>query len=175
VDRILVVAPNWIGDALLAQPLYARLRVRYPDAQIDALAPRWVAPVLARMPEIATVIDTPFEHGELALGARWKLGRALAARRYLAAYVLPNSFKSALVPFFANVRERIGFVGESRYGVLNRRRHLDERALPLMAERYAQLAEPPGAPPHRPLAPPRLRVDETARVRAHRDDRSIDA
>ncbi|HEY6721619.1 MAG TPA: lipopolysaccharide heptosyltransferase II, partial [Burkholderiales bacterium] len=52
MPKILIVAPNWIGDALLAQPLFARLRKKLPGVLIDALAPPWTAPVLRRMPEI---------------------------------------------------------------------------------------------------------------------------
>jgi len=157
--KILIVAPNWIGDALLAQPLLARLLRKHPGASIDALAPPWTAPVLRRMPEITDVIDAPFAHGELKLGARWNLGRTLRARRYDQAFILPNTLKSALIPFFAGIPVRTGFTGELRYGLLNRVHRLDEEALPLMAERYAQLAEEPGSPPARPLAEVGLRVD----------------
>jgi heptosyltransferase-2 len=158
VPKILIVAPNWIGDALLAQPLFARLLRKHPGATIDALAPVWTAPVLRRMPEISEVIDAPFGHGELKLGARWNLARALRARSYDQAIVLPNTLKSALIPFFAGVPARTGFTGELRHGLLNRVHKLDEQALPLMAERYAQLAENPGEPPQ-PLAEVKLRVD----------------
>jgi heptosyltransferase-2 len=159
VPKILVVAPNWIGDALLAQPLLARLKKKLPGAVIDALAPQWTAPVLRRMPEIGEVIDAPFGHGELKLASRWRLGRGLRARAYDEAIVLPNTFKSALVPFFADIPLRVGFVGELRYGLLGLVHKLDEKRLPLMAERYAQLAEKPGTAPERPLPEVRLRVD----------------
>jgi len=160
VPKILIVAPNWIGDALLAQPLFARLRKKTPGVVIDALAPGWTAPVLRRMPEIAEVIDAPFDHGELKLAARWRLGRSLRSRRYDEAIVLPNTFKSALIPFFAEIPLRTGFVGEFRHGLLNLVHRLDSKGLPLMVERYAQLAEKPGAPLTRPLPEVRLRVDE---------------
>jgi lipopolysaccharide heptosyltransferase II len=157
--KILIVAPNWIGDALLAQPLFARLLQKHPGATVAALAPPWTAPVLRRMPEIAEVIDAPFAHGELKLGARWNLARSLRKRAYDQSIVLPNTFKSALIPLFAGIPLRTGFSGELRYGALNRVHRLDEKALPLMAERYAQLAEEPGSPPARPLAEVGLRVD----------------
>jgi heptosyltransferase II len=160
VAKILIVAPSWIGDALLAQPLLARLRTRQPGVAIDALAPSWTAPVLRRMPEIDGVIDAPFGHGELKLAERLRLAKSLHARGYDEAIVLPNTFKSALIPFFAGIPVRTGFVGELRYGLLNRAHRLDEKALPLMAERYATLAEKPGTPPQRPLPEVRLRVDK---------------
>jgi heptosyltransferase-2 len=159
VAKILIIAPNWIGDALLAQPLFARLRKKLPGVVIDALAPPWTAPVLRRMPEIDDVVEAPFDHGELALFARWRLGRRLRLRRYDQAIVLPNTFKSALVPFFAGIPLRAGFVGESRYGLLNLVHKLDAKHMPLMAERYAQLAEKPGTRPALPLPETRLRID----------------
>lgn len=155
--RALIVAPSWIGDTIMAQPLFARLQAMHPDLQLDALAPRWVAPVLQRMAEIGEVIDSPFGHGQLSLKARWRLARELAARRYDAVYVLPNSLKSVLVPFLAGIPRRIGFTGESRYGLINVRHTLDKTALPLMVERFAQLAETPGAPLPRPIAFPKIR------------------
>jgi heptosyltransferase-2 len=154
--KALIVAPSWIGDTVLAQPLFRRLHERTPGLQLDALAPRWVAPVVERMPEIAQVVDSPFAHGELSLKARHHLARRLAAAGYQRAYVLPNSLKSALVPFFAGIPERIGFVGEKRYGLINQRHTLDKMLLPQMAERFAQLAEAPAAPLPRPLPSPRL-------------------
>jgi heptosyltransferase-2 len=159
VPRILIVAPNWIGDTLLAQPLFARLRKKLPNAVIDAIAPPWTAPVLRRMPEISDVIEVPFLHGRLELRARWRLGRSLRAHQYDEAIVLPNTFKAALLPFFAEIPLRVGYVGETRYGLLTLAHKLDENRLPLMAERYAQLAERPGSPPA-PLPAVKLNVDE---------------
>lgn len=158
--RLLVIAPNWIGDTLLAQPLFARLRARHPGLRIDAVAPDWTAPILRRMPEIDEVIEVSFRHGELALGGRLRLAGRLRRRRYREAIVLPNSFKSALVPFFAGIPRRIGFRGEARYVLLNVRHRLDESALPLMAERYLQLAEAPGRPVERPVPAVRIEVDQ---------------
>jgi len=159
--KALIVAPSWIGDSIMAQPLFARLHAKHHGLQLDALAPRWVAPVLQRMSEITEVIDSPFGHGQLSLKPRWRLARQLAAGHYDAVYVLPNSLKSALVPFLAGIPRRIGFTGESRYGLINVRHHLDKNALPLMVERFAQLAEAPGAPLPRPIAHPRIRSTAT--------------
>ncbi|MDR3324083.1 MAG: lipopolysaccharide heptosyltransferase II [Zoogloeaceae bacterium] len=159
--RALIIAPAWIGDAIMAQPLFARLKAQQPahlpELTLDALAPPWVGAVLTRMPEISRVIAAPFAHGELALKKRWTLGRELARQGYQRAYLLPNSLKSALVPFFAGIPQRVGFTGEGRYGLVNVRHSLDKIALPLMVERFAQLAEKtPGATLARPVSPPRL-------------------
>jgi len=156
LPRILVVAPNWIGDALMAQPLLARLREKLPGVRIDVLAPPWVAPVARRMPEVAEVIEAPLRHGPLQLRARWRLGRSLKARGYDQAMVLPNTWKSALIPFFADIPLRSGYVGESRYGLLNL---LYRNTQASMSLHYARLAEAPGTEPRQPLPRPRLRVD----------------
>ena len=161
--KALIVAPSWIGDTIIAQPLFARLHARHPGLQLDALAPGWVAPVLHRMDEIADVVDSPFGHGQLSLKSRWRLARQLAAGAYDAVYVLPNSLKSALVPFLAGIPQRIGFTGESRYGLINVRHHLDKAALPLMVERFAQLAEAPGALVPKPISHPKIRSTATDR------------
>jgi heptosyltransferase-2 len=152
----------------MAQPLLARLREKLPQGSIDALAAPWVAPVLRRMPEVARVIEAPFAHGALQLSERWRLGRSLRAASYRQAIVLPNSWKSALVPFFADIPIRSGYVGESRYGLLNLlyRARNAERAP--MALHYARLAERPGAEPAQEVAPPRLRVDPAAAAAAAR-------
>src|SRR5512135_574494 len=137
MPKILIIAPSWVGDAVMAQPLLRRLRELDSNAVIDAFAPAWVAPVLERMPEIRRVITNPLAHGELKLGLRRELGRALRREGYDQAIVLPNSIKSALVPFFAGIPLRTGYVGEWRYWLLSDARPLDKQALPLMVERFA--------------------------------------
>ena len=154
--KALIVAPAWIGDTVMAQPLFRRLHQYTPGLQLDALAPPWVVPVLERMPEISRIVASPFAHGELALAARYRLARTLAQGGYRRAYVLPNSLKSALIPCLAGIPERIGFTGEARYALLNRRHALDTSRLPQMAERFAQLAERSGAALPLPLPSPRL-------------------
>ncbi|MCE9569407.1 MAG: lipopolysaccharide heptosyltransferase II [Rhodocyclales bacterium] len=139
---ILIVAPSWIGDTILAQPLLALLKRNHPAARIDVLAPDWSAPLLARMDEVDAVIANPFRHGEFNFGARRALGRRLASADYAECYVLPNSWKSALAPFFAGIPRRIGYQGESRYLLLNRRHRPDAARHPQLVQRYAALAGP---------------------------------
>ena len=148
--RTLVVAPNWIGDALMAQPLLARL-----GGTIDVLAPPWVAPVVRRMPEVAEVIEAPLRHGALQLGERWRLARELKRRGYDRAVVLPNSWKSALVPFMAGIPERIGYVGEMRYGLLNNTYRNEKQSMPA---HYARLGGGNGEA--RPLQVSKQEIEE---------------
>ena len=171
MTRILVVAPSWVGDALLSQPLLARLKQQDPQSRIDILAPGWARPIFRRMPEVSETLESPFDHGELALGKRWRIARRLRANGYDRAFVLPNSFKSALVPIFAGIPERIGFIGELRHWLLTDARRLDVRALPLMVERFAWLANAADAALTRPVPRPRLRVSqaECAQLRERLD------
>ncbi|MGS4299625.1 ADP-heptose--LPS heptosyltransferase RfaF [Serratia marcescens] len=138
--KILVIGPSWVGDMMMSQSLYRTLKAEYPSAEIDVMAPAWCRPLLARMPEVNQALAMPLGHGALGLGERRRLGRALRANRYDRAYVLPNSFKSALVPFFADIPQRTGWRGEMRYGLLNNVRVLDKAAFPLMVQRYVALA-----------------------------------
>lgn len=138
--KILVIGPSWVGDMMMSQSLYRTLKARSPQAIIDVMAPAWCRPLLARMPEVNDAIAMPLGHGALALGERRRLGHSLRERHYDRAYVLPNSFKSALVPFFAGIPLRTGWRGEMRYGLLNDVRVLDKQAWPLMVERYVALA-----------------------------------
>src|SRR4030081_1085913 len=139
----------------MAQPLLARLREKLPGVEIDLLAPEWVASVARRMPEVREVIAAPFRHGALQLRERGKRGRALKLRGYDQAIVLPNTWKSALVPFFADIALRSGYVGESRYGLLNL---LYKKKPEPMPEHYARLSEAPGKALAAPLPAPRLRA-----------------
>ncbi len=159
---ILVIGPAWVGDMVMAQVLFRLLKQNNPDCAIDVLAPAWSAPLLARMPEVRASFDLPFAHGEFGFLARKKIGRKLRGK-YQQAILLPNSWKSALVPFFAGITKRTGWRGEMRYGLLNDIRTLDKQKYPLMIERFAALAFAEDAELPKQLPRPRLLIEETAR------------
>jgi heptosyltransferase-2 len=140
-NKILIIGPAWVGDMVMAQTLFKRLKANDPAVIIDVLAPAWSRPLLERMPEISQALVLPFSHGQLGLTQRWQLGRSLRAQQYTQAIVLPNSWKSALVPFAAGIPRRTGWLGEWRFGLLNDARRLDKLHLPLMVQRFMALAE----------------------------------
>ncbi|HYD80967.1 MAG TPA: lipopolysaccharide heptosyltransferase II [Paucimonas sp.] len=158
--RTLVISPNWIGDAVMAQPLLRLLRERDPACPIDVLAPAWVAPVWRAVGEVDTVIEAPFKHGKLQWAERREFARRLRERGYAQAYVLPNTLKFALIPWLAGIPRRIGYKGEMRYGLINVMHHDDKRAPRPMVSFYAALATAPAssAPPPSALPRPALTV-----------------
>jgi heptosyltransferase-2 len=143
--RTLVISPNWIGDAVMAQPLLQRLKQQHPERPIDVLAPPSVAPVWRAMAEVDSVLETPFRHRALQLKERWSYARALRRRGYADAYVLPNTLKYALIPWLAGIPRRVGYKGEMRYGLLNVMHHDDTPPRP-MVPFYAALAHDPALP-----------------------------
>jgi heptosyltransferase-2 len=165
--KVLVVGPSWVGDMVMAQALYKLLAARNPGIAIDVVAPAWSLPVLARMPEVRRGIELAVGHGELGLGRRFALARALRGEHYGRAIVLPRSAKAALVPWLARVPRRTGFRGEWRYGLLNDVRRLAP-ALDQTVKRFIALglerdeAVPESLPPQ---WRPRLVADSRNRAR----------
>ncbi len=147
--RSLIIAPQWIGDAVMSEPLLARLAERGEQLTVAALP--WVAPVYRAMPQVSDVIELPFAHGRLDWAERRRLAATLRGR-FDAAYVLPNSLKSALIPWLAGIPKRVGYQGESRYVLVNHR-----------------LPNPPGRPPmvafYSALAGTPAQVDQRPQLR----------
>lgn len=173
-DRVLVVGPSWVGDMVMAQSLFLRLRELRPDCEIDVLAPGWSLPLIARMPQVRAGIGMPLGHGAFNFGVRRALGRSLRDKGYTQAIVLPGSWKSALVPYFAGIPRRTGYRGEMRYGLLNDIRPLDKQLLNTTPQRFVALAEP-GAVSAAPEIPaPHFAVD-AARAAALMAQLGLDA
>ena len=160
--NILIVGPSWVGDMVMAQTLFQCLKQRHPECQIDVLAPEWSRPLLERMPEVRAALSFPLGHGALELATRRRIGKSLAGQ-YDQAILLPNSLKSALVPFFAGIKQRTGWRGEFRYGLLNDVRTLDKERYPLMIERFMALAYDKNAELPRPYPKPSLQIDSATR------------
>ncbi|TBU95722.1 lipopolysaccharide heptosyltransferase II [Stutzerimonas kirkiae] len=163
--NVLIVGPSWVGDMVMAQTLFVCLKQRHPDCAIDVLAPEWSRPILERMPEVRQALSFPLGHGVLDIATRRKVGRGLRGQ-YDQAILLPNSLKSALVPFFARIPLRTGWKGEMRYGLLNDLRKLDKQRYPLMIERFMALAFEAGAELPKPYPSPRLRIGPASREAA---------
>lgn len=163
-ERILVVAPAWIGDLVTADVLVQALTATRPGCVIDLLAGAWVLPVASRLQGVNQVMEIPAEHGELRLRSLWRLAKTLRNQGHGEAIILPRSVKSALVPFFARVPKRTGYRGECRYGLLTDVR-LGMSTRESLSERYAALAFPKGARLPKDLPRPHLTVDHESKAR----------
>ncbi|CAG8999715.1 MAG: ADP-heptose--LPS heptosyltransferase 2 [Candidatus Celerinatantimonas neptuna] len=169
--NILIIGPSWVGDMVMSHSLYQTLKQRYPNANIDVIAPDWCRPLLERMPEVRSALRMPLGHGEFKLATRWRIGRSLKGQ-YDHAFILPNSLKSALIPLFAGVAKRTGWKGESRYGLLNDLRS-NKRCFTRMVDRYVALAYPKaqmtGDEALSDIPSPYLQVDKNIRQQAIQD------
>jgi heptosyltransferase-2 len=144
MHRILVIAPNWIGDAVMSQPLLATIKTSNPNAVIDVLATPWVAPVYRACSEVTELIEADLCHGQLQWGLRRTLAAQIKQRDYAASYVLPNSLKSALIPWLAGIPIRIGYQGELRRFLLTEAKANSPKTQRIpMVEHYAHLCAPP--------------------------------
>lgn len=139
--KILIIGPSWVGDMVMSQSLYITLKQQHPEAIIDVMAPAWCKPILERMPEVNQAIEMPLGHGDIDLLGRRRIGKKLKANNYTHAYICPNSAKSALIPWFADIPTRVGWKGEMRYGLLNDLRP-NKKSFQYMVERYVALAHP---------------------------------
>ena len=164
--KILIIGPAWVGDMVMAQSLFRFLKQEHPDAELHVLAPDWTRALLSRMPEISEAISMPIGHGPLALRERYRIGKSLRKESYAQAIVLPNSFKSALIPFFAKIPKRTGWIREARFGVINDWRILDKEKYPLMIERFIALGLPKNQALKKPYPTPHFAISEDSLKRA---------
>jgi heptosyltransferase-2 len=141
-NKILMVAPSWLGDMVMSQALVQQLIEQSPHCEIHVLAPPATQALAERMPGVFSSVTSPFAHGELNLPARFALAREIKKQQFEQAIILPNSFKSAIVPWCAGIKKRTGWKGEFRYGLINDLRVLDKAAIPLMVDRFYALGLP---------------------------------
>jgi heptosyltransferase-2 len=158
--KILIVGPSWVGDMVMAQSLFITLKNARPDCQIEVLAPAWSLALLERMPEVDKAIAMPLLHGQFGFFDRIKLGKKLRSNHYDQAILLPNSWKSALIPFVATIPVRTGYMRECRWGLLNDVRWLDKNLLTMTVQRFVALGLPKttALPPECPI--PRIVINE---------------
>ena len=154
---ILIVPYMWIGDFVRGHSVVRVLKQRFPNRPVDLLTTTLCAPLVDYMPGVRAGLVWDLPRGRLALAKQRRLAAELKARNYATALVLPRTWKSAIAPALAGIPERIGFVGEARFGLINRWRW-GEKRLPRFLDKNAALALPDGAalPPEWPV--PQLRV-----------------
>jgi lipopolysaccharide heptosyltransferase II len=163
---ILIVPYMWLGDFVRGHTVVRVLKQRWPNRPIDLLANSLCAPLVDYMPGVRSAIVCDLPRSRLAVATQWGLAQQLRTAGYGTALVLPRTWKSAIAPALAGIPERVGFVGEARFGLINRWRW-GEKALPRFIDKNAALALPDGALIPREWPVPQLRVpaDQISRWR----------
>src|SRR5437660_3823127 len=156
---ILIVPYMWIGDFVRGHTVVRVLKERWPNRPVDLLTTSLCAPLVDYMPGVRKGILADLPRSRLALGKQRALAAELRQRGYGTALVLPRTWKSAIAPALAGIPERVGFVGEFRFGLINRWRW-GEKALPRFIDKNAALALPDGAPLPREWPAPQLNVSD---------------
>jgi len=163
---ILVVPYMWIGDFVRCHSVVRVLRTRYPNRPVDVLATTLCAPLADYMPGVRQAIVADLPRGRLALAKQAAVAERLKREGYGTALVMPSTWKSTLAPFLARIPERIGWVGEVRFVLLNDARW-GRLKLPRMVDQCAALALPRGAKLPAEWPKPELKVP-TAEISAWR-------
>src|SRR5262249_40484279 len=126
---ILIIPYMWIGDFVRGHTVVRVLNQRWPNRPVDLLTTSLCAPLVDYMPGVRAGIVWDLPRSRLAVAKQWRLAALFRERRYRTALVLPRTWKSAIAPALAGIPERIGFVGEARFGLINQWRW-GEKALP---------------------------------------------
>jgi lipopolysaccharide heptosyltransferase II len=123
MKRPVILAPNWLGDAVMALPAMADVRRAAPEARIAVAARASVAPLFHLVPDVDDVIV--LEHrASLGRVTSWRqVGSELAGRGFDTAILLPNSMHAALIASRAGVPERWGYGTSWRSRLLTRAIH----------------------------------------------------
>jgi heptosyltransferase-2 len=163
---ILLVPFMWIGDFVRGHTVVHVLKERWPNRPVDLLTTSLCAPLVDYMPGVRAGIVWDLPRSRLAVARQWGLASLLRSRGYRTALILPRTWKSALAPALAGIPERIGFVGEARFGLINKLRWR-EKSYPRFIDKTAALALPDGTPLPSEWPVPQLRVpaDDVGRWR----------
>ena len=138
--KIIIISPAWIGDAIMAESLYQQIKIQY-KAHITVLAPKSIADLHLHMKTVDKVISHELPRKKLSLKQRYQLAQQIKKYQFDTAFILPNSWKSALIPWFAKIPSRIGWLGEARYGLLTQHQKLNKQQYPMMIARYLALLD----------------------------------
>ena len=118
--RVLVVVPNWLGDAVMALPALADIRRSYPGGWLAVAARPSIAPLYSMVPGVDATIVTGWRGSVLDRRTLVDDTHRLKAEHADVAVLLPNSFASAWVVHRAGVKERWGYAADMRRVILTR-------------------------------------------------------
>ena len=136
--NILVILPSWIGDTIMSQSLLFELKRIHHNCNIDVIARPYISELIDLIPEINKKFFLDVKHGSFGLSARLNLVKEIKKNKYSDVYILPNSFKAAIIPWLAGIPNRIGYATEFRKMLLTEKYKYKKRER-TMVERYLHL------------------------------------
>ena len=167
IKRIVVRGPNWIGDAVMAEPALRALRGLFPDAEITLLVKPAVAELLGSHPGLDRILVYDSRRQHAGLTGKWGLARALRRLRFDLAVLFQNAFEAALLAFLAGIPRRYGYATDGRRLLLTDPVVVPERTKVVhQTEYYLELLRSLGA--EGPPASPRLFLSDGEVEAMHR-------
>ena len=137
--KIGVYSPNWVGDAVMALKFIGRLRKKYAGDELIVIARDWVAAIYDNHPLINKVLPVPTKELTGVFNTI-KTGRSLQKLNLDIFFVLPDSFRSAVIAWFSRSNARIGFAGQMRETFLTDQINLPKEAIH-RSEKYIYLLQ----------------------------------
>ena len=148
-ERFLIIAPSWIGDSIIFQSLLISIKDKHKGSTIDVIAKPELIELLKLMPQINQIYPLDIDHGILGLAKRINLAKILSSNNYTQSVILPNSFKSAIIPWLSKIPIRIGYNKELRFLLINKsykfikyEDKMVDRYLKLIGEKYSEKLRP---------------------------------
>jgi heptosyltransferase II len=138
--KVLVIGPSWLGDTIMTQSMIQVLQEQGHEVTLSTCAAYLT--VANRMPGLQTSIEINLPRGKLNWNKRKTYGMQLQQDGFDQVIVVPNSWKSALTPYWAKIPKRTAWLGELRWGLINDARKYDPARYPTMIQKLVALAYP---------------------------------
>ncbi len=155
--KVLVRAPNWIGDAVMCEPALRGLRALFPQANLAMLAKPAIAELFMAYPGLNQVIVYDDRGAHAGIGGKWTLAGSLRRYHFDLAVLFQNAFEAAFIAWLAGIPRRYGYATDGRVLFLTEPVAVPDRRAPAhQVEYYLNLLRPLGMTAK--ASPPKLPV-----------------
>ena len=148
-ENFLIISPSWIGDLIISQSVLKYLKKEYINCSIDIIVRPDLIEIAKMMPEVNKIYSLDIDHNSLGLAKRYRLAKTIKKNLYTSSIILPNSFKSAIIPWLANIPIRTGYKRELRsilltqkYSLAKHENTMVNRYLKLVNSSYSECLRP---------------------------------
>ncbi len=143
--KILVRAPNWIGDAVMCEPAVRGLRSLFPEAELMMLAKPVIAELFIAHPGLNAVLVYDDKGAHAGMSGKWSLAGTLRRHRFDLAVLFQNAFEAAFLAWLAGIPRRYGYATDGRVLFLTEPVAVPKGPVPLhQVEYYWNLVRPLG-------------------------------